>query len=143
MRILQEPSQKKIVITQSTDRSVFVLGGSRGIGAAVRRFASEGERVTFTYASSRQAAEQLAAETGSVALQTNNEGRHALRTRIAVGSIEALVANAGMLVAGDPVRMNPEDVDRLTMALPPDLRFQCIDMSRGCAFFSLRSGCLG
>ena len=38
-------------------KSVLVLGGSRGIGAAiVRRFATEGAVVTFTYAGSREAA---------------------------------------------------------------------------------------
>ncbi|MCF5956077.1 SDR family NAD(P)-dependent oxidoreductase, partial [Xanthomonas perforans] len=32
------------------DKSVLVLGGSRGIGAAiVRRFVADGARVTFTY----------------------------------------------------------------------------------------------
>jgi cyclic-di-GMP-binding biofilm dispersal mediator protein len=50
-------------------KSVLVLGGSRGIGAAiVRRFATEGAAVTFTYAGSREAAERLAAETGSTAV---------------------------------------------------------------------------
>ncbi|WP_410171737.1 SDR family NAD(P)-dependent oxidoreductase [Agrobacterium tumefaciens] len=34
-------------------KSVLVLGGSRGIGAAiVRRFADEGAKVTFTYGAS-------------------------------------------------------------------------------------------
>ena len=40
-------------------KSVLVLGGSRGIGAAiVRRFASDGAKVVFTYNGSREAAEQ-------------------------------------------------------------------------------------
>jgi len=42
------------------DKSVLVLGGSRGIGAAiVRRFATEGAAMPFTYAGSRDAAERL------------------------------------------------------------------------------------
>ncbi|WP_349236804.1 SDR family NAD(P)-dependent oxidoreductase [Devosia sp. MC1541] len=37
----------------SGSKKVLVLGGSRGIGAAiVRRFAKEGADVTFTYAKS-------------------------------------------------------------------------------------------
>ena len=54
-------------------RSVLVLGGSRGIGAAiVRRFAADGASVVFSYAGSPDAAAQLAAETGSVAIQTDS-----------------------------------------------------------------------
>ncbi len=42
-------------------KSVLLLGGSRGIGAAiVRRFAAEGATVIFTYAGSREAAERVA-----------------------------------------------------------------------------------
>ena len=42
-------------------KSVLVLGGSRGIGAAiVRRFAKDKAAVTFTYSGSREAAELLA-----------------------------------------------------------------------------------
>jgi len=37
-----------------SDRKVFVVGGSRGIGAAiVRRFAAAGATVVFTYCSFR------------------------------------------------------------------------------------------
>ncbi|TDK28816.1 SDR family NAD(P)-dependent oxidoreductase, partial [Rhizobium deserti] len=46
-------------MTNVKGKSVLVLGGSRGIGAAiVRRFAADGAKVTFTYASSRDAAEK-------------------------------------------------------------------------------------
>ena len=41
-------------------KSVLVLGGSRGIGAAiVRRFAADGASVTFTYSGSPDAAKAL------------------------------------------------------------------------------------
>ena len=51
-------------------KSVLVLGGSRGIGAAiVRRFVADGATVTFTYSGSPQAAQDLAAETGATAVQ--------------------------------------------------------------------------
>ena len=40
-----------------SDKNILVLGGSRGIGAAlVRRFAGDGGKVAFTYAGSREAA---------------------------------------------------------------------------------------
>src|SRR3954463_2448271 len=49
-------------------KAVLVLGGSRGIGAAiVRRFAAEGAAVTFTYAGSREAAERLGGRGGAPA----------------------------------------------------------------------------
>ncbi|RXY26131.1 oxidoreductase, partial [Klebsiella pneumoniae] len=53
-------------MTAFHNKSVLVLGGSRGIGAAiVRRFVADGASVVFSYSGSPQAAERLAAETGS------------------------------------------------------------------------------
>ena len=47
-------------------KTALITGGSRGIGAAiVRRFAEEGARVAFTYLSSKEKAEALAAETAT------------------------------------------------------------------------------
>ncbi len=41
-----------------TGKTVLILGGSRGIGAAiVRRFVTDGANVRFTYAGSKDAAE--------------------------------------------------------------------------------------
>lgn len=49
-----------------------------GIGAAiVRRFAADGASVVFSYAGSSDAAAQLAAETASVAIQTDSADRDA------------------------------------------------------------------
>ncbi len=64
-------------------KSVLVLGGSRGIGAAiVRRLAAEGAAVTFTYAGSRDAADKLAAETGATAAKTDSADRDAVIARV-------------------------------------------------------------
>lgn len=44
-----------------TGKTVLILGGSRGIGAAiVRRFVTDGANVRFTYAGSKDAAKRLA-----------------------------------------------------------------------------------
>ena len=96
-------------------KSVLVLGGSRGIGAAiVRRFASEGASVTFTYAGSREAAERLAAETGATAVMTDSADRDAVIARVREsGPLDVLVVNAGTGAFGDPLDQNPDDVDRL------------------------------
>jgi cyclic-di-GMP-binding biofilm dispersal mediator protein len=96
-------------------KSVLVLGGSRGIGAAiVRRFVADGARVTFTYAGSRDAAEQLASETGSTAVLTDSADRDAVIARVRdSGPLDVLVVNAGFAVYGDARELDPDEVDRL------------------------------
>lgn len=96
-------------------KSVLILGGSRGIGAAiVRRFAGEGAAVTFTYAGSREAAEELAAETGSTAVRTDSADRDAVIARVREsGPIDILVVNAGFALFGDALDQDPDEVDRL------------------------------
>ena len=97
------------------DKSVLVLGGSRGIGAAiVRRFAAEGAAVTFTYAGSRDAAMRLAAETGSKAVLTDSADRDAVIARVREsGPLDVLVVNSGIGVFGDPLDQDPDAIDRL------------------------------
>ena len=96
-------------------KSVLVLGGSRGIGAAiVRRFASEGAAVTFTYAGSREAAERLAADTGSTAVQTDSADRDAVIARVRdSGPLDVLVVNSGFAIFGDALEQDPDEIDRL------------------------------
>ncbi|MBC7283191.1 SDR family oxidoreductase [Hoeflea sp.] len=99
----------------SQAKSVLVLGGSRGIGAAiVRRFAAEGAAVTFTYAGSRDAADQLAAVTGSTAVQTDSADRDAVIARVREsGALDVLVVNAGIAIFGDALDQDPDAIDRL------------------------------
>lgn len=96
-------------------KSVLVLGGSRGIGAAiVRRFAQEGANVSFTYASSGAAAQQLASETGSRAFKVDSVDRDAVIARVrATGPLDVLVVNAGYAIYGDAREHDPDEVDRL------------------------------
>ena len=96
-------------------KSVLVLGGSRGIGAAiVRRFASDGAKVVFTYNGSREAADQLAAETGSSAVPTDSGDRDAVIARVRdSGPLDVLVVNAGFALFGDALDLDADDVDRL------------------------------
>jgi cyclic-di-GMP-binding biofilm dispersal mediator protein len=98
-----------------SNRKVLVLGGSRGIGAAiVRKFASEGAAVTFSYAGSVAAAEALAADTGAKPIRVDSADRGALIAAIAAeGPIDVLVVNAGALVLGDPLTLDPDAVDRM------------------------------
>lgn len=96
-------------------KSVLVLGGSRGIGAAiVWRLAAEGAEVTFTYAGSREAAEQLAIETGSTAVLTDSADRDAVIARVREsGPLDVLVVNAGIGIFGDALELDPDAVDRM------------------------------
>jgi len=74
-------------------KKVLVLGGSRGIGAAiVRRFVADGASVTFTYSGSPDAAHALAAETGATAEKTDSADREAVIARL-----DALRAEIGRL----------------------------------------------
>src|SRR5690606_40549379 len=95
-------------------KSVLVLGGSRGIGAAiVRRFIADGANVIFTYSGSQAAAEALAAETGSKAVQTDSADRAAVIAQVHdSGPLDVLVVNAGIGVFGDALELDPDAVDR-------------------------------
>lgn len=102
-------------MTMYEGKSVLVLGGSRGIGEAiVRRFAAEGARVTFTYAASKKAAQELAKQTGSTAVQTDSADRDAVIAQVrASGPLDILVINAGIALFGDALELDPDAVDRL------------------------------
>lgn len=102
-------------MSKHSDQRVMVLGGSRGIGAAiVRTLAPNAGDLSFTYSSSEVPALQLAQETGSRALQLDSMDRAALfETLEAEGPLDVLVINAGILVAGDPLTLDPDDIDRL------------------------------
>jgi cyclic-di-GMP-binding biofilm dispersal mediator protein len=98
-----------------TGKKALVLGGSRGIGAAiVERLAAEGATTAFTYAGSKAAAVALAEKTGTATHQADSADREAVAKVIAdAGPVDILVINAGILVAGDPLEIDPADIDRL------------------------------
>ncbi|MGZ0719280.1 SDR family oxidoreductase [Kluyvera cryocrescens] len=97
------------------NKSVLVLGGSRGIGAAiVQRFAADGASVVFTYAGSRDAAQALAQETGSTAVLADSADRDAIIKLVAdSGPLNILVINAGIILFGDARELDSDAVDRL------------------------------
>lgn len=102
-------------MTDFTNKSVLVLGGSRGIGAAiVRRFVADGAKVAFTYSGSAEAAQVLAAETGSTAYSTDSAERDAVIARVRdSGPLDVLVVNAGIAIFGDALEQDPDAIDRL------------------------------
>ncbi|WP_019994348.1 SDR family oxidoreductase [Aureimonas ureilytica] len=102
-------------MTTFQGKTVLVLGGSRGIGAAiVRRFAADGAAVTFTYSGSQAAAEVLAAETGSRTLRTDSADRDAVIATVREsGPLDVLIVNSGFAIFGDALDQDPDEIDRL------------------------------
>ncbi|ALL66327.1 Enoyl-[acyl-carrier-protein] reductase [NADPH] [Paraburkholderia caribensis MBA4] len=100
----------------------FVTGGARGIGAAVvRRLASEGATVAFTYHSSAAGANELVASVEkaggrAVAVKADVADAAALTNAInetarQLGKIDILVNNAGVLRLGTLDVFSLEDFD--------------------------------
>lgn len=98
-----------------SNKKALVLGGSRGIGAAiVEHFTNEGAEVTFTYANSAAPASDLAARTGARAVRADSADRdEVIRTVGDLGPLDIIVANAGVAVMGDPLELDPDAVDQL------------------------------
>src|SRR5229473_8204744 len=102
----------------------LVTGGSRGIGEGiVRRFASDGATVAFTYSNSEEKAKRLASEieaAGGKALPIKADSASAEEVRAAVdqvakklGELDIFVNNAGILIRGAIDRYSLEDFDRM------------------------------
>jgi len=92
-------------------KSALVIGGSRGIGAAVvRRLAEDGLDVAFTFATAKDAAELVVADVErlgrrAIARQVDSEDDLALRAVVseaakALDGLDVLVCNAGILLPG-------------------------------------------
>ncbi|MBI1209354.1 MAG: SDR family oxidoreductase [Azospirillum sp.] len=102
-------------MTHLTGKTALVLGGSRGIGAAiVERLSADGAATTFTYASSGDAAAVLARATGATAIKADSADRGAVAQVIAdLPRLDILVICAGALALGDPLEIEPAAVDHL------------------------------
>ncbi|UIY30594.1 SDR family oxidoreductase [Neorhizobium galegae] len=102
-------------MTDFHGKKTLVLGGSRGIGAAiVRRFAGDGADVTFTYAGSKDAADALAVETGARAVRSDAVDRAAvIGTVHDAGPLDILIISAGTLALGNPLEIDADAVDRM------------------------------
>ncbi len=83
-------------------QTVFITGGSRGIGAAcVRAFAAAGWSVAFTYRENRALAGSLAEQTGALALCADLYDDKAVSRAVGearghFGAVDAVVCNAGI-----------------------------------------------
>ncbi|WP_026874592.1 SDR family NAD(P)-dependent oxidoreductase [Jiangella gansuensis] len=109
--------------TRLTARAAMIIGGSRGIGAAVaRRLASEGADVAFTYRDGAEAAAALVAEieaAGRRALAIRADSADATAVHSAVdtaadqfGRLDVLVINAALYPVAPIDEIGLEEFDR-------------------------------
>lgn len=111
-------------MTSPTGRTALVTGGSRGIGAAiVKRLASEGTNVVFTYAKAEDAAnalvDRVSRDGGSAsAIRANSAERAEVVTAVAtaverLGHLDVVVSNAGGGVLQPLSEISYDDIDTM------------------------------
>jgi len=102
----------------------LVTGGSKGIGAGiVRRLASDGAKVAFTYSNSEEKARHLVREIESsagnaLALKADSADAEELQSAVIkaaefFGQLDIFVSNAGILGLGTIDTYSLEDFDRM------------------------------
>lgn len=102
-------------------KSVFITGGSKGIGAAcVELFSKNGFAVAFVYGKDNKAAQKLAAKTSSLAIKADvsdveqiEKAFDQARTYFGIRSFDVVVCNAGISASGLITDMNEDVVDLL------------------------------
>ena len=96
-------------------QNALVLGGSRGIGAAiVRRLAADGAKVAFTYSGSHDAAQALAGEVHAAAIRADSADQAAVRQTVGEqGPLDILVVNSGVISFGAATDLDSAEIDRL------------------------------
>jgi 3-oxoacyl-[acyl-carrier protein] reductase len=118
-----QPTETDIMSISLQGKVAFVTGGARGIGAAVvKRLASDGATVAFTYHSSASAANDLVASVAAaggraVAVKADVADASALTNAVnevarQFGKIDILVNNAGVLLMGTLDTFSLEDFDK-------------------------------
>lgn len=102
-------------------KSVFITGGSKGIGAAcVELFSKNGFAVAFVYGKDNKAAQKLAAKTSALAIKADvsdveqiEKAFDQARTYFGIRSFDVVVCNAGISASGLITNMNEDVVDLL------------------------------
>ncbi len=98
-------------------KTVFVTGGSRGIGRAiVEKFAKEGFDVAFIYKENDEAAKEVSETTGALSMRCDVRDKEGLKEAVknakiyfGVRSFDVLVCNAGISRNGTVTWLSDED----------------------------------
>ena len=117
---MPENKDGNIKMLNFTSRRVLVTGGSRGIGAEIKKsFSRHGASVAFTYLSSEDEALVLAKETGAFAIRADVANEEDTKravgeaTALLGGAIDILVLNAGISISGLMTDLSLEEWNRL------------------------------
>jgi 3-oxoacyl-[acyl-carrier protein] reductase len=102
-------------MTDLAGKNALVTGGGKGIGAAVSRsLAAMGARVWVNYHSDGAAAAEVARQVCGEAVQCDVADGAAVQAMVkAIGQVDVLVNNAGMVRDNLLVRMKAEDWDQV------------------------------
>ena len=98
---------------------ILITGGSRGIGAeCVRRFAAEGNAVSFIYNNSDEQAGALSRETGALPIKADVADPTALKLAVTaatakMGGIDVLINNAGVSLIKLFTDVDDEELQRV------------------------------
>ena len=96
-------------------QTVIVTAGSRGIGAAiVKSYAARGDKVYFLYEKEHDLAQQVAAQTGAVAICCDvADGEQVKKAFQTIGAADILICNAGICHTGLLQDITEPEWDRL------------------------------
>ena len=122
--------------------TIVITGGSRGIGAAaVRLFASRGDRVFFLYEKSHQAAAAVARETGATPICCDVADKSAVDAAFQqIPDVDVLICNAGICHSGLMSQLEESDWDRIFAVNVKGL-YLCINAATP-HFLKKQSGCV-
>jgi 3-oxoacyl-[acyl-carrier protein] reductase len=111
-------------MTSLAGKRAFVIGGSRGIGAAIaRRLASDGADVAISYQRSADRAEEIADEVRAkgrraIAIQVDSADADAVKSAVNAvaaqfGGLDILVNNAGIFPSGPVEELTLEEINNV------------------------------
>ena len=123
-------------------KTVLITGGSRGIGAAaVKVFASRGDRVYFLYEKAHAAAKAVAELTGATAICCDVADGEAVRAAFRqIGDVDILICNAGICHTGLMSMVSEQAWDRLFDVNVKGI-YHCVNAATP-AFLKKQKGCV-
>ena len=121
---------------------ILITGGSRGIGAAaVELFAAKGHEVMFLYEKEHAAAQAVSQKTGAKAICCDVADGQAVQTAFEkIGSVDALICNAGICQYGLMSQTTEEQWDRIFDVNVKGI-YHCVNGAMP-GFLQKQSGCV-